>query len=66
MSGYTLLNLLTAAVVVIGALNWGIIGISDINLVERIFGLSIAKSIYILVGLCGLFQVVTAIIDKKI
>ncbi len=44
------------AFVIIGALNWGSIGIAHVNLVERIFGMdsTVTRAIYILVGISGL------------
>ncbi|AUX39472.1 hypothetical protein SOCE26_008640 [Sorangium cellulosum] len=45
------------ALVVIGAINWGLLGLFDFNLVSAIFGpLSvISRIIYVLVGLAGLY-----------
>lgn len=43
---------------IIGAINWGLIGIMDFNLLTIIFGVSVfAKIIYILVGVCGLINI---------
>jgi len=44
---------------IIGALNWGFIGIFDFNLVEAIFGEASALSrvIYSLVGITGLINI---------
>lgn len=43
---------------IIGALNWGFIGLFDINLVELIFGDDIlSKIIYVLVGIAGIVNV---------
>jgi len=43
------------ALAIIGALNWGLIGLADVNLVESILGTSaLTRIIYILVGLSGL------------
>ena len=41
---------------IVGALNWGLIGILDLNLVERILGAGtiITRAVYGLVGLSGL------------
>ena len=41
--------------VIIGAINWGLIGVANKNMVEQIFGsaTSVTKIIYILVGLSG-------------
>ena len=43
------------ALAIIGALNWGLIGLTGNNLVEQIFGNStLTRIIYILVGVSGL------------
>lgn len=46
-------------ITIIGALNWGFIGLLDINIVESIFGVGsvIARIIYSLVGLTGLINI---------
>lgn len=45
--------------IIIGAINWGLIGIFNFNLVEAIFGgfAIISKIIYILVGISGLWGI---------
>ena len=45
---------------IIGALNWGLIGIFDFNLVTMLFqeGSFLTKLIYIIVGICGLINIV--------
>jgi uncharacterized membrane protein YuzA (DUF378 family) len=41
--------------VVLGALNWGLVGLFDVNLVEEIFGTgTVADVIYVIVGVAGL------------
>ena len=44
---------------IIGAINWGLIGLFDFNLVATLFGSVeiIEKIIYILVGICGLINI---------
>lgn len=45
---------------IIGAINWGLIGIFDFNLVQAIFGNDVlTKVIYALVGIAGLVNVST-------
>lgn len=46
-------------ITIIGAINWGLIGLFDFNLVEAIFqtGSILSKIIYILVGICGLINI---------
>lgn len=43
---------------IIGALNWGLIGILNFNLVETIFNNSFLENIvYAIVGICGLINI---------
>ena len=45
-------------VTIIGAINWGLIGILDFNLVETLFGEGgLARIIYSLVGITGLINI---------
>jgi uncharacterized membrane protein YuzA (DUF378 family) len=46
-------------VTIIGAINWGLIGLFDFNLVETIFGIDsmLSNIVYILVGICGLVNI---------
>ena len=51
---------------VIGAINWGLVGLLDINLVTLIFGSIpiLAKIIYILVGVSGVYALYCKIAKK--
>ncbi|MDO4295191.1 MAG: DUF378 domain-containing protein [bacterium] len=44
-------------IAVIGAVNWGLVGLFRFNLVSFLFGESgwFSRMVYILVGLCGLY-----------
>ena len=44
---------------VVGAINWGLIGLLDIDLVALIFGSStlFSRIVYTLVGICGLVNI---------
>jgi len=44
---------------IIGAINWGLIGLFDFNLVAALFGEEnvIARIIYVLVGIAGIINV---------
>ncbi len=51
-----ILDIITLTFSIIGAINWGLIGFFNFNLVQFIFGEGgIARVIYALVGLCGLY-----------
>ena len=49
----------TLIVTVIGAINWGLIGFFNFNLVESLFGAEsmIPSIVYALVGICGLINI---------
>ena len=51
------INIIALTLVIIGAINWLLVGLFEFNLVDAIFGsLSIlARIIYIIVGVAGLW-----------
>lgn len=50
------INIIALTIGIIGAVNWGLIGFFNFNLVESLFGIGwIARIIYAVVGLCGLY-----------
>ena len=53
------LDVIAAILVIIGGLNWGLVGIFDFDLVATIFGdmSVIARIVYILVGVAALYQI---------
>lgn len=53
-----IVNLITFVLVIIGALNWSLVGLVDINLVSIIFGTTIlTKVVYFMIGLSGLYMI---------
>ncbi|MCQ6267169.1 DUF378 domain-containing protein [Fictibacillus sp. WQ 8-8] len=55
-----ILKQLATLLAIIGALNWGLIGLFDFNVVTAIFGSgsALTQIIYVLVGLSGLWLLV--------
>jgi uncharacterized membrane protein YuzA (DUF378 family) len=59
------LDVIAAALVIIGALNWGSAGVFHLDLVATVFGMKFGETsalssvIYALVGLAGLYQALT-------
>ena len=45
--------------IIIGAINWGLVGLFDFNLVETLFGVEnvITKVVYALVGIAGIIDI---------
>ena len=56
-----LLDVIAAVLVIIGGLNWGLIGLFDLNLVATIFGgadSGLAQLIYVVVGVSAAYQAI--------
>jgi len=57
-----LVDVVAAVLVVVGALNWGMVGVARFDLVAALFGLSLGEVsgitavVYGLVGVAGLYQ----------
>ena len=53
------LNITALTLLIIGAINWGLIGLLQYNLVDSIFGIQsmISRIIYALVGLAGIYSI---------
>jgi uncharacterized membrane protein YuzA (DUF378 family) len=53
------LDVIAAVLLVIGGLNWGLVGLFKFDLVAAIFGgqtAVVARIVYVLVGLCAVYQ----------
>jgi len=59
---YDTLYWIALILVVIGGLNWGLVGLLNYNVVDAIFGANsvLSSAIYILVGLAALYLIVAA------
>ena len=59
------LDVIAAALVIVGALNWGLAGLFHLDLVATVFGMKFGETsalssvVYALVGLAGLYQALT-------
>lgn len=51
------INVIALLLVIIGGINWGLVGLFDFNLVDFLFGVGsvFSKIIYILVGIASLW-----------
>lgn len=54
-----ILNLLTLALVIIGGLNWGLVGLFGFDLVAALFGemSALSRIVYVLVGVSAVYQI---------
>jgi len=53
------IDVVAAVLVVVGAVNWGLVGAMHVDLVALLFGSGslLSSIVYVLVGLAGLFQI---------
>ncbi|CUH66986.1 hypothetical protein TG4357_02761 [Thalassovita gelatinovora] len=56
------LNLITLILLIVGGLNWGLVGFANFDLVAAIFGdgSMLSRIVYALVGLSAVWQIVLA------
>jgi len=56
-----ILDVIVAVLLVIGGLNWGLVGLFQFDLVATIFGgqsALLSRLIYVVVGLCAIYQTI--------
>ena len=55
----SIVNIVTLLLVIVGGLNWGLVGLFDFDLVATLFGemSPLSRIVYILVGASALWQV---------
>jgi len=60
-------DLIALILVIVGGLNWGLVGLLNFDLVAAIFGARsmLAKIVYILVGLASLYMIYFAVKDTN-
>ena len=56
------IDVIALILVIVGALNWGLVGAFNFNLVDTLFGAGsvIGRVVYVLVGLCGVYKLFTS------
>ena len=58
MKGMSVVDMVVTVLVVVGGLNWGLVGAFKFNLVEKLFGSMpmVVTVIYVLVGLAAVYM----------
>lgn len=49
------INWIALVLVIIGALNWGMVGFFEINVVTAIFSITLSRIIFAIIGIAGLW-----------
>ena len=62
MTRINAIDWLSIVLVIVGALNWGLVGLFGLNLVNALFGSIpvLESAVYVLVGLAGIWMIYTA------
>ena len=55
-----LITILTLLLLIVGGLNWGLVGLFGFDLVAALFGQmsALSRVVYVLVGICALCQII--------
>lgn len=55
-----IVNIITLVLLIVGGLNWGLVGLFDFDLVATLFGemSALSRIVYILVGVSALWQII--------
>jgi uncharacterized membrane protein YuzA (DUF378 family) len=61
------LDAVTLVLLIVGGLNWGLVGLFDFNLVDALFGemSMLSRIVYGLVGLSALYQIVPLVSGRR-
>ncbi|NBQ52668.1 MAG: DUF378 domain-containing protein [Proteobacteria bacterium] len=57
MKNYHTINLIAIVLLIIGGLNWGLIGLFDFDLIGVVFHEVLSRIIFVLVGLAALWRI---------
>ena len=54
------LNIITKLLLIVGGLNWGLVGLLDFDLVATVFGdmTGLSRAVYSLVGVSAIYQAI--------
>jgi uncharacterized membrane protein YuzA (DUF378 family) len=55
-----IVNITALVLIIVGGINWGLVGFFDWNLVDQLFGVGsyMARAVYVLVGLAAVYVLV--------
>ncbi len=61
------IKIIALILVIIGGLNWGLVGLLDLDVVSSLFGdmTTVSRAIYVIVGLAAVVLAVTSFMKNK-
>jgi hypothetical protein len=58
MKNYHILDVIAVILLLAGGLNWGLVGLFKLDLVTAVFGMVLARIIFVLVGVAAVYRIV--------
>ncbi len=58
MKNYSTIDLVAVILLLVGGLNWGLVGLFDFNVIMAIFGMVIARIVFVLIGVSAVFRII--------
>ncbi|MBF8263390.1 MAG: hypothetical protein HW387_1055 [Parachlamydiales bacterium] len=65
MKNYHVLDLVAVILLLIGGLNWGLVGLFNFNPIMSIFGAGLARFIFTFVGIAAVYRIILWARSKK-
>lgn len=61
------ISIIALVLIIVGGLNWGLVGLFDFNLVDTLFGegSALSRLVYVLVGLAAVYKIVDFAVDHS-
>ena len=66
MKHHHTLDLIVLILLLIGGINWGLVGLFDFDLMIAIFGITLGRVIFVLVGLAAIYRIVMWVRAKAV
>lgn len=66
MKSWGTLGFISMILVLIGGINWGLVGLAEINIISGIFGYILSRLIYIAVGVAAGYLIYLLFFSKRV
>jgi uncharacterized protein len=66
MKNYHIVDVIAVILLLIGGLNWGLVGLFKLDLVTAIFGMVLARIIFVVVGIAAVYRIVVWARSKSV
>ena len=64
MKNCNAINLIAVILLLVGGINWGLVGLFDFNLVMAIFGMAISRVLFVVIGIAAVYRIICLVRGK--